>query len=506
MHTTYRDELIATSESKRPWLASIAAFVLASVLVVIPCWWHSHFEAGDLGSHVYNAWLATLIEKGQAPGLYLTHSWTNFLFDDLLIWSGKAFGFHAGEKITICVIVLIFFWGAFAFISAITERAAWVITPALAMLSYGFTLNSGFCNCYLSVGLVFFALALIWRNPTPLKWLAALGFLLLGFAAHPFGLVVAIGIGVYAKLANWFRDIPRARWALFGSAFVLIVAVHFVLKRFSPTYFNRRMFFLYNGGDQLYYFGHRYMLLGQLVILFGAIVFFTGFLPSRRSRREGEAAYRVPLELWIALMACTLAIPQVITLPQYATIFGPIISRITLITAVLAFAIVATVQPRVWHFAGYAVLAVFFFSFYYHDTGLLSKMGDDAERLTSTLPYGTRVVGTLGGQRGWRTVFMHVIDAECVGHCFFYDDYEPPSLQFRIRVKPDCRIAAPTNREAVLLQYGAYRVTAAELPLKEIYQCTISDITHLCMRDLSANEPNCPGCNYAFYPGPPPAP
>jgi len=38
-----------------------------SALMVVPCWWHRRIEAGDLASHVYNAWLAQLIEKGQAP-------------------------------------------------------------------------------------------------------------------------------------------------------------------------------------------------------------------------------------------------------------------------------------------------------------------------------------------------------------------------------------------------------------------------------------------------------
>ena len=40
----------------------IAGFAI-SALLVVPCWWHRRIEAGDLASHVYNAWLAQLIEK-----------------------------------------------------------------------------------------------------------------------------------------------------------------------------------------------------------------------------------------------------------------------------------------------------------------------------------------------------------------------------------------------------------------------------------------------------------
>ena len=42
-----------------------------SIAMIVPCLWHRRIEAGDLASHVYNAWLAQLIEKGQAPGLYI---------------------------------------------------------------------------------------------------------------------------------------------------------------------------------------------------------------------------------------------------------------------------------------------------------------------------------------------------------------------------------------------------------------------------------------------------
>ncbi len=37
------------------WLQAIAI----SAGLLIPCFWHRRIEAGDLGSHVYNAWLRT---------------------------------------------------------------------------------------------------------------------------------------------------------------------------------------------------------------------------------------------------------------------------------------------------------------------------------------------------------------------------------------------------------------------------------------------------------------
>ena len=62
-------------------------------------------RSDDLGSHVYNAWLAQLIRRGQAPGLWIAHQWTNVLFDLLLSFFGSVFGLagksHLAEKFAV---------------------------------------------------------------------------------------------------------------------------------------------------------------------------------------------------------------------------------------------------------------------------------------------------------------------------------------------------------------------------------------------------------------------
>src|ERR1700674_2341245 len=81
-----------------------------SVVLVIPCLWHKRIEAGDLASHTYNAWLAQLIARGDAPGLYLVRQWNNILVDVALAKLGSAVGFVGAEKIVVSACVLIFFW------------------------------------------------------------------------------------------------------------------------------------------------------------------------------------------------------------------------------------------------------------------------------------------------------------------------------------------------------------------------------------------------------------
>src|ERR1700730_10703153 len=88
-----------------------------SIAMVVPCVWHRRIEAGDLASHTYNAWLAQLIEKGQAPGLYIVRQRNNVLFDWTLQHAASFFGFALAEKLVVSLCVLIFFWGVFALIS-----------------------------------------------------------------------------------------------------------------------------------------------------------------------------------------------------------------------------------------------------------------------------------------------------------------------------------------------------------------------------------------------------
>src|ERR1700738_3173242 len=100
------------------WLQAMAI----SAGLLIPCYWHRRIEAGDLGSHTYNAWLSVLVTQGHAPGLYLAHQWNNVIVDSLLAWFGAHTGFIAAERIVVSLCVLVFFWGAFAFISAASLR------------------------------------------------------------------------------------------------------------------------------------------------------------------------------------------------------------------------------------------------------------------------------------------------------------------------------------------------------------------------------------------------
>src|ERR1039458_5708780 len=105
---------IATPAAKTP---APLAYVATSLLVLVPCCWQSRLQLGDLSSHIYNAWLAQLIESGQAPGLVIVPQTTNVLFDLILSGLFNTLGAEAAQRISVSLAVLTFVWGAFAFVS-----------------------------------------------------------------------------------------------------------------------------------------------------------------------------------------------------------------------------------------------------------------------------------------------------------------------------------------------------------------------------------------------------
>ena len=131
------------------------------------------------------------------------------------------------QKILVPLCVLIFFWGAFALIAAVSRRPPWFLLPCLAMLAYGWTFNVGFFNYYLSLGLGFFATALVWRGRGRELILAA-ALAALAPVAHPQGSAWLAGCVGYVVLWRWLPGWWKL--AVPGAA-VLAAPVPGLLKR-----------------------------------------------------------------------------------------------------------------------------------------------------------------------------------------------------------------------------------------------------------------------------------
>ena len=466
---------------------NVLRVLVTSALLLAPCFWHRRIEAGDLPSHTYNAWLANLIEQGQAPGLYIESRWNNILVDLTLEKLGAFLGYVVAERVLAVISVLVFFWGAFALIAAANRRPPWYLVPAIAMITYGWTFYSGFMNFYLSVGLGFFAAALVWRGERS-DWAVAAVLALLALLAHPLGFLCLIGMASYFRLAEMLHG--WRRWSLFASAFLIVLGFHYYLKRLRVDYYHSNDFFLMNGADQLVLFQGHYVKLAWVVLILGVICFAFGAVRDAKGAAD-RWALRASLELWAALLFTAAIIPEVIWFSNQPMPFALAISRLTSVTAVLGLCVLGSVKPRLWHLIGFAACASIFFAWTYRDTGTLNDMEEQVERMVRGLPYGRRVIETINPRDDSRLSFInHIVDRACIEKCFAYSNYEPSARQFRIRAKPGSPIVTDSVEDSGNMETGFYIVRREDLPMNQIYQCDEKDLSKLCIRELSAGEEN----------------
>jgi len=460
-----------------------------SVVLVIPCLWHRRIESGDLASHAYNAWLAQLIEKGQAPGLYIAKQWKNVLFDVALLRVANLVGLTAAQKIVVSACELIFFWGVFVFVAAVMGRPPWFLAPCIAMLGYGYSFSMGFMNYYLSLGLACFGLAILWRARR-IDWIAAAPFALLAMLAHPIGFLWLLGTVAYtkirAKLPGWWKlALPLA--AASGFAAVYWYTSH---RASLLADWDRGPCYLYNGADQLGLFGTRYFWLAGAAFFFGLVSAGTD-LYLRRKENEWWRHFRLPFELYAVAFCSTALLPENLRPSLQGGWIGLVGSRLTTISAIFGLCVLGGLKPRKWHLAGFGVCAVVFFAFLYQDTGWVNQMEANAEKLVADLSPGTRVIVTIRAPADSRIAFIsHAVERACIGHCFSYANYEPSSGEFRVHVRKGSPVATSSTDDAEDMASGEYEVDETDLPLKQIYQCDDKDLTRLCIRDLEAGETN----------------
>jgi hypothetical protein len=463
------------------WLKLLAI----SVAVLTPCFWHRRIEAADLGSHLYNAWLAHLIERGQAPGLAIAPLWTNVLFDDLLAGLAKIFSMHAVEKIAVSLAVLIFFWGAFALAAAAARRAPWFLVPLIAMVAYGWTFEMGFLNYYISLGLSFLGLALFWRG-NRLERLLAFAPAPLLVLAHLLGLVWLVAASLYIAVAE---AVPRRRQILlFLATAGALLLFHFYLESHFVVDAEENPLYLFTGADQFLLFGARYKIVQTAVLIFIPASIFWDVL--RRRREPGaRAAYAIPLQLYLVVELGVILLPDGIRFRGFPAALALLTERITSVSAILLCCLLAAAKPRKWHLAGLSLIALIFFCFLYQDTAVLNRMEAQLDRLVGTLPPGQRVLATIKPPPGSRVLIQHMLDRACIGHCFSYGNYEPTTGMFRVRALPGNSYNMTDGDSTASMEDGSYEVQARDLPAFQVYQCSPAG-TDLCIRPLEEGEDN----------------
>jgi len=450
-----------------------------STALLVPCFWQYRIQSVDLQSHIYNAWLATLIEQGKAPGLTVVWQAHNVLFDVMLTWLFRAWGPKAAQRIAVSICVLVLFWGAYALARKLSGRPHWPWLLGLAMFCYGWVFHAGFFNFYLSLGISLWALAILWE-PSRRAVLKAAPLLALAFLAHSLPVAWAAGVAGYLWLE---RHIPGRRklWLVFASALALLALRIWAAEYLGIGWSSNSPFFV-PGADQLWVFSIRYFpIYIGLTALWAARVLYLWLAPRAR-----QVLLSAPFQLGFLQMAGILLMPTAVLLPTYSAPLTFIVPRMSLPAGIFICVVFASLQPVVFERIALPLLALAFFSFLYGDTRKLNQLEDRVEAAIAKLPPGQRVISSLCDLGGRVNGPLHILDRACIGRCFSYANYEPQSKAFRVRTTARNKIVLDTYEDIYAVEQGTYTVKARDLPLYHLRFCNTG--SGVCLSELRAGE------------------
>ena len=462
-----------------PRVAVVALLLGFSIAATVPCFWHKNVINGDLGSHLYNAWLAIGVERGEYPGLFFERVHTNFLFDILLTRLISSFQPATAERLALSISVLIFFWGTFAAVRALAGERAWAVTPLIFILTHGWALQVGFMNFHLATGIALFALALLW---SPSATRAVFAFLLLALAtmAQPLPVVwVALTIVYKTLYMRWERHRTRLLLAAIGISALCAVAIRagwFPIISGTTGWEIGQLLYA-TGADQALAYGPEYDLVAASLLALAGIVL------ARHWRREGRVCSNsLTAHLWILLAAGTFLLPGGILFRGYTFGYYFISQRISALLAVVGIAILAAERPRPRVVLSFALVAALFFAMLYRDSRRLNTIQDEFHDIVQRYPPGQRFVTAVidWHAESQAPFFQSMLGRACVDRCLDYGNYEVSTRQFRIRARgPNPFVRTDLNRNPL----EEFRLTNPELLLNEIDWCRPAS-DELCVREI----------------------
>ncbi|MEQ1946840.1 MAG: hypothetical protein ABL995_06615 [Bryobacteraceae bacterium] len=435
-----------------------------ALLLLIPCFWQPHIQAGDFSSHIYNAWLATQVEQGILPGIAIHSQWTNVLADWILPmlfrWGGRAFA----ERIIAVFAVQSFFWGAFYLLAVVCGRKPWHLAPVLAMLAYGTVFQLGFLNFYLSSGFCLWMMAALW-NPTRLRISVALFLAALGLLAHVMPLFAALFGIAYIHLHR--RLNPRWNVTVLGVGLVALTLAAAALPQFFKTTWSWDQVLFEDGllsalgVGQFWPYGSKYAIPAVAAALLGFAFFLRRF--------DHGQAFRDPfVHLWMLSIAAVALFPSNIVIPGYTLPLEFIPVRLSLFVVVCACAALSSARHATsWNIASVAIAAVYFTCLYL-DTSAFMGVEAEISALVSQVPPNARAVAAVNDRKSRYPSLTHVASAACIGHCYDYANYEALSGMFRLRAAAPS--AALPGDIAVItdIEDRTHLVTASEAPLYSV--------------------------------------
>ena len=367
----------------------------------------------------------------------------------------RTFGVGAAQRIAVAVAVLIFVWGAFALVSAISSGRPWRSLPLIAALAYGWVFHMGFFNFYISLGLCFGALAICWRGSFR-QSLLALPLLAIAYVAHGLPVAWALGLLAYLFAAHW---LPR-RWLLILT-FATAILLSAIIRARMPARWLQMQVLSATGLDAVWVFDRKYLLImAGLLMLWGLPI--AAFIRESGPRKFLRS---IPFHICALTSFAILVFPNSVLIPGYNHSLAYIGNRMSLALAVCLSGLAACGPNRAIHRYLTVAVGLVFFGFLYHDERALNTFEDGVEQLVATLPAGQRVISGMEAPALRVNALAHIVDRACIGRCYSYANYEPSTAQFRVRVVGQSPLVIGSFKDSWAMQTGAYTVKPEDLPL-----------------------------------------
>jgi hypothetical protein len=375
---------VGTTKASSP--AGWKAYLPLSILVLLPVYWQPRLQGGDLSSHLYNAWLAQLIEAGRTDGLQIVRQTTNILFDLMMGGLLRVMGAELAQRISVSIAVLIFVWGAFRFVAVVSGRKAWYLLPCITMLAYGWVFHMGFFNFYLSLGFCFWAISLVW-DWKPRGIALAVPLLLLAYVAHALPIIWTCGLLVY----QWLARRMSARGRLYTTAGWLLgmVLLHAAVGQATFSNWTPQQIRMSTGADQVWVFDNKYY-----IVLIGLLAMWAMlFLDLLHKSGTQQVVSSVPFQFCVISAAAVFILPTTILIPGFQHQLVFIAERMSLGVGICVCALLGAVIPKLYERYALVALAAVFFCFLFRDERVLNSLEDRMDDVVSQLAPEQRAIG-----------------------------------------------------------------------------------------------------------------
>lgn len=255
------------------------------------------------------------------------------------------------------------------------------------------------------------------------------------------------------------------------------------------NYLIKSQLICWTGADQAWLHGWYYLPVFIGFLLFGVVLLCE---PENRRR----ALTSVLAQAYFLTAVVIAVMPSEIQPSKETAPAGLIAFRLSLLSGVLLLAVLSRSTYRRWYLPAGILTAAVFFGALYCDIGREARVEAKMAKLTEALPAGSRVVsfadlsdrgpqdnGSRTGGNLERLVNRvlsltsshlqgtHLLSRACIGHCFDFMNYEPPTGQFRIHAVPGNSVVLATYAEFEAMKSGTYMLRAGDLPLYALIRC-----------------------------------